>query len=86
MPSMPGAEAGIPVDERFGASMLRDANEARFTIFRPVGNSWPEDIEYGEKFTRHGEAFGPTFRKELAIAGSPAATASSPTSSRSPDL
>src|ERR1700722_7339204 len=60
-------EAGILVDEKFGASILRDAlRESHFTVY-PVEKSGMDefDFEYGEDFGAHIKAFDPSFCKVL---------------------
>lgn len=56
-------EAGILVDERFGAAILRDAKQSACTPAAPVEKSGQEefDFEFGDEFSRHIEAFAPTF-------------------------
>ena len=60
-------EAGILVDEQFGASILRDATALGYATACPAEKSGQEefDFEYGEHFTDHIEAIGPTFCKVL---------------------
>ena len=60
-------EAGILVDEQFGASILRDAAALGYATACPAEKSGQEefDFEYGEHFTDHIEAIGPTFCKVL---------------------
>jgi myo-inositol catabolism protein IolC len=64
---VPKEKAGILVDEQFGASILRDASAAGYTIASPSEKSGQEefDFEYGENFASHIEAFHPTFCKVL---------------------
>ena len=61
-------EAGILVDEQFGASILRDATALGYVTACPAEKSGQEefDFEYGEHFTDHIEVIGPTFCKVLA--------------------
>lgn len=63
----PKGKAAILVDEQFGADILRDAKAEGFTTCAPAEKSGQEefDFEYGEDFTKHIEAFGPTFCKVL---------------------
>jgi myo-inositol catabolism protein IolC len=60
-------EAGILVDEQFGASILRDATAHGYVTACPAEKSGQEefDFEYGEHFTDHIEAIHPTFCKVL---------------------
>lgn len=60
-------EAGILVDEQFGAAILRDAAKQGFQFACPAEKSGQEgfDFEYGEDFAAHIEAFHPTFCKVL---------------------
>jgi myo-inositol catabolism protein IolC len=59
--------AGILVDEQFGAAILRDAAAEGFHTACPAEKSGQEefDFEYGEDFAAHIEAFHPTFAKVL---------------------
>jgi myo-inositol catabolism protein IolC len=63
----PKDKAGILVDERFGAGILRDAAARGFTFACPVEKSGQEefDFEYGEDFDKHIKSFNPTFCKVL---------------------
>ena len=60
-------EAGILVDEQFGASILRDAAALGYTTACPAEKSGQEefDFEYDEHFTDHIEVIDPTFCKVL---------------------
>ena len=60
-------KAAILVDEQFGAAILRDAKAQGYTTACPAEKSGQEefDFEYGEDFTKHIEAFQPTFSKVL---------------------
>src|SRR6266404_23642 len=60
-------EAGILVDEQFGASILRDAAALGYATACPAEKSGQEefDFEYGEHFTDHIEVIDPTFCKVL---------------------
>src|SRR5262245_56936687 len=64
---VPAQEAGILVDEQFGAAILRDARTGGYATACPAEKSGQEefDFEYGEDFARHIEAFAPTFCKVL---------------------
>jgi myo-inositol catabolism protein IolC len=59
--------AGILVDEQFGAAILRDAASRGFHTACPAEKSGQEefDFEYSEDFAAHIEAFRPTFCKVL---------------------
>lgn len=60
-------EAGILVDEQFGAAILRDAARQGIQFACPAEKSGQDefDFEYGEDFAAHIEAFHPTFCKVL---------------------
>ena len=64
---VPKGKAGILVDEQFGAAILRDAATRGYVTACPAEKSGQEefDFEYGEDFTKHIEAFQPTFCKVL---------------------
>lgn len=64
---VPKEYAGILVDEQFGAAVLCDAARRGYITACPVEKSGQDefDFEYGEDFTRHIEAFSPTFSKVL---------------------
>ena len=64
---IPKEKAGILVDEQFGAAILRDAATRGYVTACPAEKSGQEefDFEYGEDFTKHIEAFRPTFCKVL---------------------
>lgn len=59
--------AGILVDEQFGASVLRDAHRNGIITAYSTEKSGQEEFEfaYGEDFAQHIEAFDPTFAKVL---------------------
>jgi myo-inositol catabolism protein IolC len=59
--------AGILVDEQFGAAILRDAAAQGYVTACPAEKSGQEefDFEYGEDFSKHIEAFHPSFCKVL---------------------
>ena len=61
------ARAGILVDERFGAAVLRDAAEHGYLTCVSTERSGQDefDFEYGENFARHLESMTPTFAKVL---------------------
>jgi 5-dehydro-2-deoxygluconokinase len=64
---VPKQNAGLLVDEQFGAAILRDAAKEGFLTACPAEKSGQEefDFEYGENFAAHIEAFQPTFCKVL---------------------
>ncbi len=64
---VPKNEAGILVDEQFGADILRDAAKHGYVTACPAEKSGQDefDFEYGEDFARHIEGFRPTFCKVL---------------------
>jgi len=64
---VPGAHAGILVDEEFGADVLRDAKASGAITAVSVESSGSDEFafEYGDEFAAHLEAFGPTFAKVL---------------------
>lgn len=64
---VPRAEAGILVDEQFGAAILRDAAKQGFMTACPAEKSGQDefDFNYGDDFARHIEEFEPTFCKVL---------------------
>ena len=64
---VPKDKSGILVDEQFGAAILRDAAQKRFTFACPAEKSGQEEFEfeYGEEFAEHIETFHPTFCKVL---------------------
>jgi len=64
---VPVANAGLLVDEQFGAEILRDAGSRGFITACPAEKSGQDefDFEYGEDFAAHIEAFNPTFCKVL---------------------
>lgn len=61
------ADAGILVDEEFGAALLRDAQAQGFVTAVSVEKSGQDDFqfEYGDDFAAHLEAFHPTYAKVL---------------------
>jgi myo-inositol catabolism protein IolC len=60
-------QAGILVDEQFGAAILRDAAKQGFITACPAEKSGQDefDFEYGADFAKHIEEFKPTFCKVL---------------------
>lgn len=63
----PTEACGVLVDEEFGADVARSARAAGFTLAMPVERSGQDEfeLEYGEDFAAHIEAFDPTFVKVL---------------------
>jgi myo-inositol catabolism protein IolC len=63
----PAGEAGILVDEQFGAGVARTALANGWICAMPVERSGARvfDFEYAEDFAAHIEAFDPTFAKVL---------------------
>ncbi len=59
--------AGILVDEQFGAAILQDATAHGYTTACPAEKSGQEqfDFEYSDEFAQHIETFQPTFCKVL---------------------
>lgn len=64
---VPVAKAGILVDEQFGAAILQNASVNGYSTACPAEKSGQEefDLEYGDDFGKHIEAFQPTFCKVL---------------------
>ncbi|MFO0966508.1 MAG: DUF2090 domain-containing protein [Gemmataceae bacterium] len=64
---VPKEQAGILVDEQFGAAILRDAHKQGYITAAPAEKSGQDefDFEYGEDFGKHIETFQPTFCKVL---------------------
>ena len=64
---VPKQNAGILVDEQFGAAILRDAAAHEYVTACPAEKSGQEEFgfEYSEDFAQHIEAFHPTFCKVL---------------------
>jgi 5-dehydro-2-deoxygluconokinase len=64
---VPKENAGILVDEQFGAAILRDAAGHGYITASPAERSGENEFrfEYAEDFARHVEAFNPTFCKVL---------------------
>ena len=60
-------EAGLLVDEEYGADVARRARAAGFTLAMPVEKSGQAefDFEFGEQFGEHIEDFDPTISKVL---------------------
>jgi myo-inositol catabolism protein IolC len=63
----PAGQAGVLVDEQYGADVARSARAAGYVFAMPVEKSGQDefDFEYGEEFGAHIEAFDPTFAKVL---------------------
>jgi myo-inositol catabolism protein IolC len=64
---VPRDQAGILVDEQFGAAILHDAAATGVVTACPAEKSGQAEFafEYGEEFERHIETFDPTFCKVL---------------------
>src|SRR3984893_8931595 len=64
---VPNDEAGILVDEEFGADIARDAKQRGIALAMPAEKSGQDEFElqYGEDFAAHLENFDPTFCKVL---------------------
>jgi myo-inositol catabolism protein IolC len=64
---VPGAYAGVLVDEEFGAASLRDAAAAGFVTAAPTEKSGRDEFEfeYGADFARHLDDVDPSFAKAL---------------------
>jgi 5-dehydro-2-deoxygluconokinase len=62
---VPADKAGILADEQFGAAILADAVAQGYVTACAAEKSGQDefDFEYGEDFSRHIEAFHPTFCK-----------------------
>jgi myo-inositol catabolism protein IolC len=63
----PRASCGVLVDEQFGASVARKAKAREFLLAMPVEKSGQREfqLEYGDDFGRHIDAFDPDFCKVL---------------------
>ena len=59
--------AGVLVDEEFGAEILRDARKQGYVTAMSVEKSGSDEFhfEYGDQFAQHIETFDPTFAKVL---------------------
>jgi myo-inositol catabolism protein IolC len=63
---VPKENAGILVDEEFGADILRDAAQGHYITAMSTEQSGSEEFEFEyEDFQSHLEAFKPTFAKAL---------------------
>ena len=60
-------DAGVLVDEQFGAAIAREASAMGVQVAMPVEQSGQDefDFEYGERFGDHVAAFDPTYAKVL---------------------
>jgi myo-inositol catabolism protein IolC len=63
----PRAECGVLVDEQFGASVAHKAKARDYVLAMPVEKSGQSEfqLEYGNDFGRHIDAFDPDFCKVL---------------------
>jgi myo-inositol catabolism protein IolC len=63
----PSDQAGVLVDEEFGSAVARQAIEAGVPLAMPAERSGRDEFElqYGDHFAEHIEAFDPTFVKVL---------------------
>ncbi|MBA3728468.1 MAG: DUF2090 domain-containing protein [Actinobacteria bacterium] len=63
----PREEAGLLVDEQFGAAIARAAKDEGLTLAMPVEKSGQDefDFDYGEQFGEHILEFDPAFSKVL---------------------
>ncbi len=59
--------AGVLVDQEFGAEILRDARKQGYVTAMSVEKSGSDEFqfEYGDQFAEHLETFDPTFAKVL---------------------
>jgi myo-inositol catabolism protein IolC len=64
----PRASSGILVDEQFGTPVAHEAKARDFLLAMPVEKSGQREVEleYGDDFGRHIDAFDPDFCKVLA--------------------
>ncbi len=64
---VPREEAGMLVDEQFGADLARQGLKEGVSLAMPVEKSGQNefDFEYGDDFGKHIEEFDPTFSKVL---------------------
>ncbi len=62
-----GEDAGMLVDEQFGADVAREGRAAGLVLAMPVEKSGQSefDFEYGDEFGKHIEDFDPKFSKVL---------------------
>lgn len=63
----PRRSAGVLVDEQFGSAVARKAKQAGYLLAMPVEKSGQDELEleYGDDFAAHIEAFDPDFAKVL---------------------
>src|SRR6266571_8957992 len=63
----PKENAGLLVDEQFGADIARQAKREGYRLAMPVEKSGQDefDFEYGDEFGKHIEEFDPSFTKVL---------------------
>jgi myo-inositol catabolism protein IolC len=59
--------AGVLVDEQFGAEVARQAKADGFVLAMPIEKSGTQlfELEYGDRYSQHVEAFDPDFFKVL---------------------
>lgn len=64
---VPSDQAGILVDEQFGAEIARDAKNNGYLLSMPAEKSGQDefDFEFGHQFEDHIDEFDPTFVKVL---------------------
>ncbi|HEY5314864.1 MAG TPA: DUF2090 domain-containing protein [Pirellulales bacterium] len=64
---VPARHAAVLVDERFGASILRDAKDRGLTTILPIEQSGAGEftLDYGPQWREHVADFDPTFVKVL---------------------
>jgi myo-inositol catabolism protein IolC len=64
---VPRRRAGVLVDEQYGADVARKARQGGFELAMPVERSGLKEFElqYGDEFGKHIEAFDPDFSKVL---------------------
>ncbi|MGH7761483.1 MAG: 2-deoxy-5-keto-D-gluconate 6-phosphate aldolase domain-containing protein [Candidatus Dormibacteraceae bacterium] len=64
---VPMANAGLLVDEQFGAEVARTAKASGYTLAMPVEKSGQNEFnfEYGADFRKHIETFDPAYAKVL---------------------
>jgi myo-inositol catabolism protein IolC len=64
---LPTGRAGVLVDEELGADVARRAKADGFVLAMPIEKSGTElfELEYGDQFPEHVEAFDPDFSKVL---------------------
>jgi myo-inositol catabolism protein IolC len=64
---LPGGRAGLLVDEELGADVARRAKADGFVLAMPIERSGTKlfELEYGDEFPEHVEAFDPDYFKVL---------------------